>query len=506
MTHRIFCVLLSLKTGRPRPSFSGKSFFSAKNFRRLAACLFATGALSAQAGFMKDFYNAAGAYQGNVTEAGIHQSSAMNTVTGGGFVYRAPRKEFNAFYFTPPSLSAGCGGIDLFMGAFGIPSREEFVGFLRNIGTAMPGLAYQLALQSLAPDLNEQITSFRDMIRQYTGMFQDSCTAAQTLLKSSGAERFLEKSAFEARNELRSSGIVSDASEADAKTRTDGEAVIRNAPQRKDSGGSIIDAPELNLTWALLSGGSFKTTYPKELKELMMTLVGTVIYVTEGSGKDAVTRAVPIAGQDLAGFLFGPGDSEALAEEAFRLECVDDDEENRCLTVRKKALSEVNLTHEFMRAAGAYRASILQRDPGLVSKKDLMLLSSASSIPLIGLINATASQRYLGFSEDILRIYAQAAAFEAVIRALEALSLDIKAAVSASSASRTGVIASEHLKAVEDRIALIRADLAQRSDAVFQQMSRAHSFITQIEHFEKAVKGSMAADLAANLSFGEKFR
>lgn len=37
----------------------------------------------------------------------------------------------------------------------------------------------------------------------------------------------------------------------------------------------------------------------------------------------------------------------------------------------------------------------------------------------------------------------------------------------------------------------------------FQQMSRAHSFITQIEHLERSVKGALAADLAANLSFGE---
>ena len=101
---------------------------------------------------MKDFYASAGSYQGNITSAGIYQSNSMNTITGGGFVYRAPRKDFNAFYFTPPSLFAGCGGIDIFLGAFGIPSREEFVAFLRNIGTALPGLAFQLALQSLAPD------------------------------------------------------------------------------------------------------------------------------------------------------------------------------------------------------------------------------------------------------------------------------------------------------------------------------------------------------------------
>ena len=77
----------------------------------LSTCLFTA---DASAGFMKDFYSAAGSYQGNVTPAGVYQSTGMNTVTGGGFVYRAPRKDFNAFYFTPPSLSQDAGVLTYF--------------------------------------------------------------------------------------------------------------------------------------------------------------------------------------------------------------------------------------------------------------------------------------------------------------------------------------------------------------------------------------------------------
>ena len=75
----------------------------------------------------------------------------------------------------------------------------------------------------------------------------------------------------------------------------------------------------------------------------MMTLVGTVIYVREGSGKDTVTRAIPIAGQDLVGFLFGRPDTQVLESEAFRLRCVEEDGDDRCLSVKKTTLDEVNL-------------------------------------------------------------------------------------------------------------------------------------------------------------------
>lgn len=108
----------------------------------------------------------------------------------------------------------------------------------------------------------------------------------------------------------------------------------------------------------------------------MMTLVGTVIYVREGSGKDTVTRAIPIAGQDLVGFLFGRPDTQVLESEAFRLRCVEEDGDDRCLTVKKTTLDEVNLPYEFMKAASNYRNSILHRDPNLVSEADMLLLAS----------------------------------------------------------------------------------------------------------------------------------
>ena len=219
---------------------------------------------AAHAGFLEDFYDSSsGAGQANVTAAGIYESAHLNIATGGGFVYRAPRTDFTPFQFTPPKLSASCGGIDLFMGAFSIPSKEEFLNYLRAIGSSLPGLAFQLALQTLSPDLSEQVTSFRDLIRDYSGRFQDSCAAAQTLLDMTDAQGYMQRLKYSADNALRTEGIVSDAYEADRKTRTDGQAVFQYAPTRKDSGDNPVEAPEINLTWSLLNGGRFTSRYPK---------------------------------------------------------------------------------------------------------------------------------------------------------------------------------------------------------------------------------------------------
>lgn len=51
----------------------------------LAACP------AARAGFVEEFVDEA-SQMTNVTQSGVMQAGALNVVTGGGFVFRAPRK------------------------------------------------------------------------------------------------------------------------------------------------------------------------------------------------------------------------------------------------------------------------------------------------------------------------------------------------------------------------------------------------------------------------------
>ncbi len=175
------------------------------------------------------------------------------------FCLQSSQKRFQCVLFHASFIVCRMRRHRYFLRSFRHTEPRRIRSVLKKHRHRTSGSGFSISTSVLGSDLNEQVTSFRDLIRQYTNMFSDSCTASQNLLKMTGAQQFLEKSAFEARSYLRSTGIVSDESEANAKTRTDGSAVVSNAPAQKDSGGSVIDAPELNLTWALLSGGSFST-------------------------------------------------------------------------------------------------------------------------------------------------------------------------------------------------------------------------------------------------------
>ena len=444
---------------------------------------------TAGAGFVKDYFDATQAMS-NVTEAGVREAGAVSTVTGGGFVYRTPRTDFVPFSVTPPSLKAGCGGIDLFLGAFSIPSREEFVSFLKSVGTALPGLAFQLALQTMAPDLNEQVGRYADLIRSYTNRYTDSCEAARALLDNTGATEHLTRVVEGAKNALRSDGSVADQSEADRRVRDNGEKAIAASPIRKDSGGNVVDAPEINLTWALLSGGKLGAADfdSVSLRETMMTLLGTTVFTQEGKGENAVLVAREIAGVDLLPVLFNEtGKDTSLV----KLTC---DEAKRCLSPERKPMYDTDLVAELKEAADHYLTALKSRDASLVTDDEMLFLASVSSVPLLRILNLASVARYEGLAADIVNTYVEAAAYEALVGALEALTSDIRRVMGSSSATTLSAEHAKHVKALVLRISDVEESLALRRDKVVQAMNRAAAFVTQLEHIERSLKSNAALD------------
>lgn len=444
---------------------------------------------TAGAGFVKDYFDATQAMS-NVTEAGVREAGAVSTVTGGGFVYRTPRTDFVPFSVTPPSLKSGCGGIDLFLGAFSIPSREEFVSFLKSVGTALPGLAFQLALQTMAPDLNEQVGRYADLIRSYTNRYTDSCEAARALLDNTGATEHLTRVVEGAKNALRSDGSVADQSEADRRVRDNGEKAIAASPIRKDSGGNVVDAPEINLTWALLSGGKLGAADfdSVSLRETMMTLLGTTVFTQEGKGENAVLVAREIAGVDLLPVLFNEtGKDTSLV----KLTC---DEAKRCLSPERKPMYDTDLVAELKEAADHYLTALKSRDASLVTDDEMLFLASVSSVPLLRILNLASVARYEGLAADIVNTYVEAAAYEALVGALEALTSDIRRVMGSSSATTLSAEHAKHVKALVLRISDVEESLALRRDKVVQAMNRAAAFVTQLEHIERSLKSNAALD------------
>lgn len=459
----------------------------------------------ASAGFLEDYYTAAGA-QTAVTEPAVLQSQSVNLVTGGSFMLKTPRKSFTPFSLEAPHLKAGCGGIDLFLGSFSMPSKEEFVSFLRSVGTALPGVAYQLALQSMSPDLNEIVAEYRDMLMSVTDGLTDSCTAAETLLNKTGAAEHLQAAGHWARSQLRSSGAASDASDAESLTRTDGAKVVSSVPERTDSGGNVIQAAELNLTWSLLKGGKLASADDEHL-EVMMTMLGTTIYRKTGSGENTTILSEDFAPEDLVHSLYAPGvetenndgagiDPKPKKQEFRVLAC---DEPVKCLNPKWTTRTDVNLVAAVTAAANRYKESLIQGNRDHVTKSDILMLANVSSIPLLGIIEATASPRMPGLSDAYVRIYSEAAAYELIMNALSELSASAEAVIKASSGKAANALLLAHAERLLDRVHLMETAMQAQKSNLALALQNAQQLAATVDFIRRSVYGQAAAEIAAQL-------
>jgi len=257
--------------------------------RRLLVALLATALLaappSARADLnseVNDMFNNLGAI-GNYTAPGAFRGQTYNTYTGGNLMMRSPNKVYQLAAIQFPSAKAGCGGIDVFGGSFSHISAEEFKNMLRNITAALPGIAFQLALEAVSPLLGGLTKWAKGLETWINNARMNSCETAKAMVST--AAEAVGYSSQEACADLAvEMGLESDRDAARRRCATNRPGILASA---RSSGDPNLrhKAPFVgNLTWKALQHTG--TTLSDEERELIMSMVGTVIFHPEESGRD----------------------------------------------------------------------------------------------------------------------------------------------------------------------------------------------------------------------------
>lgn len=408
-------------------------------------------------------------------------------------VWRAPNRNFQPFYFTPPSLRAGCGGIDVFLGAFGLANRQQFVQFLRNIGQNASGLAFKVALQAMAPELESKIQDVATYINDWNKQFGNSCQAAKALMDA-GPSQWIKETVQKAKLSMMASGAASDYSEASNTVDTDGDAAIANAPAEVNSAGKTITAPELNVLWAAFNSGNMGLDDSE--KELMMALVGTTILRKVGSGSDSTLQPESYAERISLRELVGdPLDTSASIP---TYSCNGDSD--KCMSLTPSTRTEkpfARLVYE--KAKNLYDAIITKQPP---NQSDLKLLTMTTSIPIYKIIQVSAmpSRSYLG--SDLLEQYSMAVALEIASRYVEDISRNVTKMLTTARDQDNSKSKVEALERIRERLVEVRREMKAERDEIYQQITKNGAMIAQIEHIERSMYGNLSTQLAANLRFG----
>ncbi|MCV2219840.1 conjugal transfer protein TraH [Thauera sp. Sel9] len=220
---------------------------------------------------------------GNYTAPGAFRGQAYNTYTGGNLMMCSPNKVYQLAAVQFPSAKAGCGGIDVFGGSFSHISADEFKNMLRNITAALPGIAFQLALEAVSPLLGGLTKWAKGLETWINNARINSCETAKAIV-STAAESLGYSSQETCADLAIELGMESDRDAARRRCASDRPSILSTA---RSSGDANIrnKAPFVgNLTWKALqhTGGYLDDAE----RELIMSIVGTIIYYPEESGRD----------------------------------------------------------------------------------------------------------------------------------------------------------------------------------------------------------------------------
>ncbi|MDP1693709.1 MAG: conjugal transfer protein TraH [Burkholderiaceae bacterium] len=231
---------------------------------------------------VNNMFNSLGSI-GNYTAPGAFRGQTFNTYTGGSLLMRAPNKVYQLAAIQFPSAKAGCGGIDVFGGSFSHISAAEFKNMLRNITAALPGIAFQLALESVSPLLGGLTKWAKGLETWINNARINSCETAKAIVST--AAEAAGYSSQEACSDLAiEMGLESDRDAARRRCATDRTSILASA---RTSGDANVrnKAPFVgNLTWKALQRTG--TYLDDQERELIMSIVGTVIFHPEDAARD----------------------------------------------------------------------------------------------------------------------------------------------------------------------------------------------------------------------------
>lgn len=130
---------------------------------------------------MNKFFGKLG-YEQNTTTPKVWQGQAAGYATGGALYARTSAKDVQLVSLQLPSLNAGCGGIDMFLGSFSFISKDEFIQFAKSILSNAPGLFFDLALKTVTPQLASAKDFLQKLASDVNGSNMSSCQAARAIV------------------------------------------------------------------------------------------------------------------------------------------------------------------------------------------------------------------------------------------------------------------------------------------------------------------------------------
>ena len=204
----------------------------------------------------------------NKTKAGSYHDQAAGHYSGGGLAVRTNNQSLTPLSITPPSLSMGCAGIDMYLGSLSMVKGDQLVNMFKSLGSVAVSYGIQLGLKTFAPQMENLLKDLRNLIMQANQWSVANCEAVMQ-----GFAGMLPKDSAMRENvckDLKASGGQDYFGQRASCVKDEDRKDAIESAQKKDKE-MLID------NYNIFIKAAEKAKIPEDMRSDMMSMLGTIV-------------------------------------------------------------------------------------------------------------------------------------------------------------------------------------------------------------------------------------
>jgi conjugative transfer pilus assembly protein TraH len=450
---------------------------------------------------MSEFWNDMGGSSNN-TSGGSYEGQAAGHYSLGNVFARNKIKNKNFLSLQMPSHRAGCGGIDMFAGSFSYINADELIALFNSIASNAGAFAFKLALETMSPQIAEQVSELQAMIQKMNNFQINSCEQAAALVGGVWPKHDQASKSICASLGNRS-GLFSDQAAANHGCSAGGQRastlLTQNSSELKD-----VKVTNVNMAWNAIKDSQLfgvGSTFDRQMAEIFMTMSGTLI-ITAAPDDDTKGEYRPIAGQasstNAMATLLDGGDMKVLRCDEID-ECLNPTIDVAIITVPAEKAFRARVKDLLDTLASKIANEANGGTSEVISTEERALLNM-TSIPIYKALNVSAA--YSGSSAIFeLHAYSEIIATDILFQYLNGIMKDIE------TASNTQISGDEKLLVNYRRgLSETKRDLASREHKKDNSVNTLLSLINRTTMVEKLLASKLNTSVSDTLEWSNSFK
>jgi len=428
----------------------------------------------------------------NFTGPQVAHTQEGGYYSGGSGYIRTPVQELQLANIQLPSISAGCGNIDIFTGAFSFIDGDQLINFGKKVMQDAPTFAVELALQTWAPSVASKLETLQKWVQDINSASMSSCQAAELgvgaiagAFENSAGKQFLCQS-YAAQNNKYADWLSGEQKCSDDSTADDMNKKAKSDPKIKD----LVKA-DRNIVWYVLQKNAFLKDDP-EVAELLMSITGTIIYGDSLTDKRTYVSMLNDKSDMLIKNLLYGGKVNIY-------KCKDGKSAEKCLIISKAGDADYSPV-DIQKSSSL--VTVIQKDLESIGNK---FLSGAKTTDIDDNITASTPFPVLKFitvnleagQEPPYAKYADILAREILTTYLTNLESIVKQSLAAKANSGDD----EDFKTIIKNIALAQNVISSIKTDAYQSINNSMQLVTNTMKIEQMVVGYMSSQSKQNVSY-----